>query len=43
MNYAGIDVSKAHLDVSMRPIGSQWRVSNTEAGIGQVVTRTFGS
>lgn len=39
MNYVGIDVSKAHLDVSIRPIGSQWRASNTEAGIGQVVSQ----
>lgn len=39
MNYVGIDVSKAHLDVSIRPTGSQWRASNTEAGIGQVVSQ----
>jgi transposase len=31
--YVGIDVSKARLDIAMRPSGETWRVDNDEEGI----------
>jgi len=37
--YVGIDVSKSHLDVAVRPTGEVWRVENTDADIGQLVSR----
>ena len=37
MSTVGIDVSKAYLDVCVRPSGDILRVSNTDAGIAQVV------
>lgn len=40
--YVGIDVSKGYLDVAVRPTGQQWRVSNTEEGLGQLVERLQG-
>ena len=35
--YIGVDVSKDHLDVAVRPTGHQWRVSNTQPQIGKLV------
>ena len=35
--YIGVDVSKDHLDVAVRPTGHQWRVSNTHPQIGKLV------
>ncbi len=40
--YVGIDVSKDTLDVAVRPTGQQWRVSNTEEGLGPLVERLQG-
>ena len=37
--YAGIDVSKAALDVGLRPTVQGWSVANDEKGIGQLVHR----
>jgi len=37
--YVGIDVSKARLDVAVRPEGSVWSVSNDEAGIAELLER----
>jgi len=37
--YVGIDVSKAALDVAVRPTEQQWTVSNDEKGIDQLVPR----
>jgi transposase len=37
--YVGIDVSKAQLDVVLRPTAETWRVSNDEAGISSLVAR----
>lgn len=37
--YVGIDVSKAYLDVAMRPSGDKLRVSNDEAGIAELVAK----
>ena len=31
--FVGIDVSKAHLDIAVRPKGDEWRVSNSDTGI----------
>lgn len=36
-SYVGIDVSKAALDVAVRPTEQQWTVSNDERGIDQLV------
>ncbi len=41
-SYVGIDVSKGYLDVAARPTGEQWRVSNTEEGLDQLVERLQG-
>ena len=38
-NYVGVDVSKAQLDVAVRPSGARWDVSRDEAGIRQLVSR----
>jgi len=40
--FIGIDVSKAHLDVAVRPKGDEWRVSNSDAGIEQMRSRLKG-
>ena len=40
--YVGIDVSKDTLDVAVAPTGEQWRVSNTEEGLGPLVERLQG-
>jgi transposase len=37
--YAGIDVSKARLDVAIRPSGEAWQSSNDESGIAALVER----
>ncbi len=37
--YVGIDVSKAQLDVVLRPTAETWTVSNDEAGISSLVAR----
>jgi transposase len=37
--YVGIDVSKAHLDIAVRPSGAHWQVENQAAGIVQLVER----
>jgi transposase len=37
--YVGIDVSKAQLDVAIRPTGERWSVRNDEAGIDQLEAR----
>ncbi len=41
-SYVGIDVSKGYLDIAVRPTGQQWRGSNTEEGLGQLVERLHG-
>ena len=35
--YVGIDVSKAHVDIAVRPTGQRWIVSRDETGIGELV------
>lgn len=37
--FVGIDVSKAALDVALRPSGQSWRGANDEAGIADLVGR----
>jgi transposase len=37
--FAGVDVSKAALDVAMRPSGEHWRNTNDEAGIAELIGR----
>ena len=37
--FVGIDVSKARLDIAVRPSGEVWSVSNDEAGFGELVPR----
>jgi transposase len=37
--YVGIDVSKASLDIAVRPISEQWRIDNGEKGIDRLVIR----
>ena len=37
--YVGIDVSKAALDVGLRPMVQRWSVPNEERGIGELVRR----
>lgn len=39
MSFVGIDVSKKHLDVSVRPSGEAFRVSNDESGFVELVTK----
>jgi transposase len=40
--YIGIDVSKAQLDVQVRPTGEQFRVENNEEGIAGLAARLKG-
>ena len=40
--FAGIDVSKDHLDVHVLPEGQSWRVANDEAGCAQLSKRLTG-
>jgi transposase len=37
--FTGIDVSKAALDVALRPSGELWRCANDEGGIAELVVR----
>src|SRR4051812_6061711 len=37
--FVGIDVSKAHLDVFVRPTGVAFRVADTPAGLAELVAR----
>jgi len=37
--FVGIDVSKAALDVALRPAGEPWRCANDEVGIAALVSR----
>lgn len=37
--FVGIDVSKAHLDVAVRPGEVEWRSPNTDAGVREVTDR----
>lgn len=39
VHYAGIDVSKGHLDVFVRPTGEHFGLPNDHAGIGSLVSR----
>src|SRR5258706_13215115 len=41
--FIGIDVSKAFLDVFVRPSGEQMRFDNDEAGIAKLVAQLKGS
>lgn len=38
-SFVGIDVSKAHLDVAVRPSAATWQGDNTEEGIAALVSR----
>jgi transposase len=38
-HFVGIDVSKADLDVAVRPGGESWTVKDDDAGIGELVRR----
>jgi len=40
--YVGLDVSKATLDIAMRPTEEQWQLPHTEEGIRDLVTRLAG-
>ena len=40
--FVGIDVSKAVLDVAVRPAGDAWSVANSPEGIAQLVDRLRG-
>lgn len=40
--YVGLDVSKATLDVAMRPTEEQWQLPHTEEGIRDLVSRLAG-
>jgi transposase len=40
--FIGIDVSKAHLDIAVRPSGESWRVDNRAEGITGLVERVRG-
>jgi len=37
--YVGIDVAKAHLDISVHPTGERWTTGYTEATVAQLATR----
>jgi transposase len=37
--YVGIDVAKAHVDVAVRPIDSQWRGPYTDEGVQELASR----
>lgn len=40
--FVGIDVSKARLDVHLRPSGDEWSVSNDEQGHAELVSKLIG-
>ena len=42
MVYVGIDVSKARLDIAVRPGGDKWSEANDDAGIGRLVVPPGG-
>ena len=37
--YVGIDVSKAQVDVAVRPTGQRWAASYNETGVGELVSQ----
>ncbi len=37
--FVGIDISKKHLDIGVRPIGQKWRVSNKDTDISALAER----
>jgi len=37
--YVGIDVSKASLDIAVRPSGEHWQVENNSEGIARLVAK----
>ena len=37
--YVGIDVSKAQVDVAVRPTGQRWAASYDETGVGELVSQ----
>ena len=37
--FVGIDVSKAHLDIALRPTGTRWTVANDDGGITDLVAQ----
>ena len=39
LRYVGIDVSKAQVDVAVRPTGQRWAVSYDETGVVELVSR----
>ena len=39
VQYVGIDVSKAHLDIALGSKGKRWQEDNTEEGIGRLVVQ----
>ena len=39
--FVGLDIAKDHIDVSVRPTEDQWRSDQTDAGIGELVTRVI--
>jgi transposase len=39
VSFVGLDISKAQIDVSIRPGGEQWQVEQTEEGRAQLVAR----
>jgi len=41
-SFVGIDVSKAQLDVAVRPSGERMRVGNSEQGIAELIARLSG-
>jgi transposase len=41
--FVGIDVSKYHLDVAVRPQGRAYRVGNDRAGVTQLVRRVLAA
>jgi transposase len=41
-SYVGIDLSKDYLDVAVNPTGQQWRMDNTEEGLGPLVEQLQG-
>ena len=40
--YIGIDVSKARVDVAVRPTGQRWAASYNETGVGELVSQIVG-
>jgi transposase len=40
--FVGIDISKAHLDIAVRPSGERWQADNTLEGIAPLVEKLLG-